>query len=128
MKGMNRRENPRIDVRLKCHMAASGAPGNSFVGETQNISRSGILMLWQGRNGCAPPQTGDLLTLDIELPAHHDFSRKCIHCQGTVVRVTAADGDTARVALSVNYMKFREYQRKVDALPEMEAQIGGWNR
>ena len=55
---------------------------------TENISRSGVLIAWRGE-GCALPlpSTGQILTIEVELPANHGFGQKCIHCQGTVIRV-----------------------------------------
>src|ERR1041385_4002607 len=89
MKSINRRETPRIDVKLKCHVSSPRVWSNGFVGVTENISRSGLLLLWNGKqNGSRLPRVGDLITMDIELPVHHDFPTKCIHCQGTVVRVS----------------------------------------
>ncbi len=127
MKSINRRETPRIDVRLKCHVSSPRVWSNGFVGITENISRSGLLLLWNGKeNGSRLPRVGDLITMDIELPAHHDFPSKCIHCQGTVVRVSMSENEATRVALSVNYMKFRDYARRVADLKEIEAELGSF--
>ena len=127
MKSINRRETPRIDVKLKCHVTSPGVWSNGFVGVTENISRSGLLLLWAAQqNGSRLPRVGDLITMDIELPSNHDFPSKCIHCQGTVVRVSTTDNETPRVALTVNYMKFRDYGRRVSKA-RIEAEIGNWS-
>ncbi len=82
-------------------------------------------MLWNGKqSGSRLPRVGDLITMDIELPAHHDFPSKCIHCQGTVVRVSQTETEDPRVALSVNYMKFRDYGRRVANVRDIETEIG----
>jgi hypothetical protein len=128
MKSINRRETPRIDVKLKCHVSSPRVWANGFVGVTENISRSGLLLLWNGRQaGSRLPRVGDLITIDIELPVHHDFPTKCIHCQGTVVRVSVTDNEAPRVALSVNYMKFRDYGRQVAQIKNMEAELESWS-
>ena len=127
MKSINRRETPRIDVKLKCHVTSPRVWSNGFVGVTENISRSGLLLQWAGQqNGSRLPRVGDLITMDIELPSNHDFPSKCIHCQGTVVRVSATENEAPRVALTVNYMKFRDYGRRVPKA-QVEAEIGNWS-
>ena len=92
------------------------------------ISRSGLLLLWAAQqNGERLPRVGDLITMEIELPANHDFPSKCIHCQGTVVRVSVLENEPPRVALTVNYMKFRDYGRRVSKAPGLEAEVGNWS-
>ncbi len=66
------------------------------------------------------------MTVEVELPVYHGFGRKCIHCQAEVVRVTPGDLEGVRVALSVNYMKFRAYKDKVPALQLENAKVGVW--
>jgi len=80
---------------------------------TENISRSGVLVAWCGEGTRVPkPALGQIITVQIELPAHHGFGQKCIHCQGTVARI-AGEADTLRVALRVNYMDFRAMHDKL---------------
>ena len=55
------------------------------------------------------PKPGDLLSIDIELPANHSFGRRCMHCQSVVARVTPGERGEALVALQVNQMQFRSY-------------------
>ena len=58
---------------------------------TENISRSGVLIAWRGDGAALPlPSLGQILTVEVELPANHGFGQKCIHCQGTVVRASPA--------------------------------------
>ena len=55
------------------------------------------------------PTPGDLLSVDIELPANHAFGRRCMHCQAVVARVSAGDKGEPLVAMQVNQMQFRSY-------------------
>jgi hypothetical protein len=127
MRSINRRETPRIDVKLKCHVSSPRVWSNGFVGVTENISRTGLLLIWNGKQvGSRLPRVGDLISMDIELPVHHDFPTKCIHCQGTVVRVSVTGDEEPRVALSVNYMKFRDYGRRVAKVQGVEAELESW--
>ena len=84
---------------------------------TENISRSGILIAWHGRDVVHPlPSVGQLLTIDIELPEHHGFGQKCIHCQGTVLRIWQPENQYPRVALRINYIDFRPLQESPRSL------------
>ncbi len=84
---------------------------------TENISRSGLLIGWRGDGAPLPlPSVGQIVTVEIELPANHGFGQKCIHCQGTVVRVAQTEADYPRVALQVNYMDFRSFHDRLRAM------------
>jgi hypothetical protein len=88
-----------------------------------NMSRSGILVAWD-TNGLVstPPEVGDLLSVDIELPANHSFGRRCIFCQTVVSRVTPGEHGKAIVALQVNQMQFRSYdQRDLERMADPDA-------
>ena len=79
-----------------------------FVGVTENMSRSGILVSWKADSVVSSlPQPGDLLTVEVELPASQTFGRRCMHCQAVVTRVLAGDVRGPRVALQVSQMQFR---------------------
>ncbi len=55
------------------------------------------------------PKPGDLLTVDVELPANHSFGRRCMHCQAVVARVSTGETGGPRVAFQVNQMQFRNH-------------------
>ena len=86
---MNRRENPRIEIKLPCHVTSPSIWLKSPM-FTENISRSGVMVAWQGQTESPMPVPGQVLTIEVELPAAHGFGQKCIHCQGTVIRVSDA--------------------------------------
>ena len=86
---------------------------------TENISRSGMLVAWRGEAARLPmPVLGQIVTVEIELPANHGFGQKCIHCQGTVTRASIRGRRNPRVALRVNYMDFR-------CVPRPDSRDGG---
>jgi hypothetical protein len=94
---------------------------------TENISRSGVLIAWCGDGVALPlPSMGQILTLEIELPANHGFGQKCIHCQGTVVRATASENGKAVVALRVNYMDFRAFHDRIRNFQAMQPVANTW--
>jgi hypothetical protein len=125
MKNINRRESPRIDINLRCHVASPALWMQSSM-YTENISRSGVLVAWRGADNTIPvPAFGQIITVEIELPAHHGFGQKCIHCQGTVARVMTNE-DFSRVALRVNYMDFRSFHDRIRALEVLRPVANSW--
>ena len=93
---------------------------------TENISRSGLLVAWRGEGSALPlPSVGQILTIEVELPANHGFGQKCIHCQGTVSRISQ-EPDGPRVALQVNYMDFRAFHDRLRLIDSMQPVVGAW--
>ncbi|HWQ55776.1 MAG TPA: PilZ domain-containing protein [Bryobacteraceae bacterium] len=126
MKHINQRQSPRIDIRLQCQVTSQGLDGPATM-LTENISRTGILVVWDASPGKGAPEVGQLVTVEIELPAHHGFGRKCIHCQAVVVRVRQPEEGFPRVALNVNYMKFRAFRDDIStAQGYTPAAVGSW--
>jgi c-di-GMP-binding flagellar brake protein YcgR len=114
----NRRENPRMDIELRCRVTSPSlwAPAPA---RTVNLSRGGMLIAWG--DGLSPlPALGQMMTVEIELPVYHEFGQRCIHCQGTVVRI-----EGGKVALRVGYMDFRAFD---EVNFPVEADIGGGAR
>ena len=66
------------------------------------------------------PSLGQILTLELELPTNHGFGQKCIHCQGTVLRVTDSGRGYPLVALRVNYMDFRAFHDRLHTTEAVE--------
>jgi hypothetical protein len=126
MKTINRRESPRIEIQLRCHVTSPALWVRSAI-STENISRSGILLAWRSDGAPLPvPSVGQIVTVEVELPANHGFGQKCIHCQGTVIRVSLPEGDCPRVALQVNYMDFRSFQDRIRALESLQPVANSW--
>ena len=125
MKTFNRRQSPRIEIKLRCHITSPALWSGSET-YTENISRSGILVSWRGPEASAlAPSVGQILTVEIELPGNHGFGQKCIHCQGTVTRVFS-ESELPRVALSVNYMDFRSFHDRIRAFEAMQPVANTW--
>jgi hypothetical protein len=126
MKTINRRESPRLEISLKCHVMSPALWTKAGM-YTENISRSGILIAWRGTEAALPvPTIGQIITVEIELPANHGFGQKCIHCQGLVTRVSANGLDFPRVALRVNYMDFRSFHDRIRAYEAMHPVANTW--
>jgi hypothetical protein len=93
---------------------------------TENISRSGLLVAWRGEGSALPmPVVGQILTIEVELPANHGFGQKCIHCQGTVTRISQ-DPENPRVAMRVNYMDFRAFHDRLRVMDAQTPVVNSW--
>lgn len=126
MKNINRRESPRIDIKLRCHVTSPALWTRSAM-FTENISRSGLLVAWRGEGAPIPlPSLGQILTVEVELPANHGFGQKCIHCQGVVSRIFDVGSDYPQIALSVNYMDFRAFHDRIRAVEIMMPEANSW--
>ena len=126
MKNINRRESPRIDIKLRCHVTSPALWAQSAM-YTENISRSGVLVAWRGAEASLPvPSIGQIITVEIELPANHGFGQKCIHCQGTVIRLVNSGEEFPRIALRVNYMDFRSFHDRIRAFEAMQPVASSW--
>jgi hypothetical protein len=126
MKNINRRESPRIDIKLRCHVTSPAlwAQGAMY---TENISRNGLLVAWRGESGFLPPPgVGQIITIEVELPVNHGFGQKCIHCQGTVERVSAEEREFPLVALRVNYMDFRAFHEHIRVMDALQPMVNSW--
>src|SRR4051812_15527611 len=125
MRNINRRESPRIEIKLRCHVTSPALWIRSAL-YTENISRSGLLVAWRGEGSALPlPATGQIITIEIELPVHHGFGQKCIHCQGTVIRILQ-DSECPRVALRVNYMDFRAFHDRLRLIDSMQPAVSSY--
>ena len=109
MKQINRRESPRMAIHLRCYVTSPALWIRSAM-YTENISRNGMLVAWRGESAALPaPALGQIITIDVELPANHGFEQKCIHVQGQVTRVVESLQGFPHVAMRVNYMDFRSF-------------------
>jgi hypothetical protein len=126
MRNINRRESPRIEIKLRCHVTSPALWLRSTM-STENISRSGLLVAWRADGAALPlPTVGQIVTVEVELPANHGFGQKCIHCQGSVTRISVTEPDTPRVALQVNYMDFRSFHDRIRALEALQPVASSW--
>jgi hypothetical protein len=115
MRHVNRRENHRVEIELPCYVTSPSGRSRGAM-HIENISRSGLLLAWRNETGpVVLPIVGQIVTIEVELPANHGFGPKCIHCQGAVARLALEDRDCPRVAVRLNYMDFRDFPGRVVA-------------
>ena len=107
MRHVNRRESPRVEIKLRCYVTSPGVWFRDAM-YVENISRTSLLLAWRSDTGAVlPPVEGQNITVDVELPANHNFGVKCIHCQGVVTSISFEDLDCPRVAVNLSLMDFR---------------------
>ena len=115
MRNINRRESPRIEIKLRCHVTSPALWMRSAM-YTENISRSGLLVAWRGEGSALPHA--------VARPDRHGRSRAAgqsrfrpeVHSlPGTVIADFARIRECPRVALRVNYMDFRAFHDRMRA-------------
>lgn len=101
---MDRRNKSRIDVQLTCSVDAGRAQAMPIRTLTENVSRSGMLMVW----GSSAPLPGlrKKLTLDVQLPENSEFGPRVMRCRAEVTRIVAREEGDHHVALRVLSMRF----------------------
>jgi hypothetical protein len=126
MRQVNRRESHRVEIKLYCYVT-SPAIWTRGAMHIENISRSGLLVAWRSDTGPIPmPSVGQILTVEVELPANHGFEPKCIHCQGAVARISNEDQECPRVAVRLNYMDFRSFPDLAGVQPASQPAANSW--
>lgn len=126
MRQVNRRESHRVEVKLRCYVISPPiwTRGAMYV---ENMSRNGLLLAWRSETGPVhPPAVGQFVTVEVELPSNHCFGPKCIHCQGTVARVSLEDRECPRVAVQLNHMDFRSFTDRAAAQLAPELTVISW--
>lgn len=104
---IERRGHPRLTLALPCHQLPGNGQARRPVGATVNLSRSGVLIAWRTESTERIPTVGDVLKIDLELPAN-SFGNKCLRCRGAVVRVSKSEHGWPEVALSITQMDFQD--------------------
>jgi hypothetical protein len=126
MRQVNRRASHRVEIKLYCYVTSQVIWTHAAM-HIENISRSGLLVAWRSDTGAIPtPAVGQILTVEVELPANHSFEPKCIHCQGAVARISIEDPNCPRVAVRLNYMDFRSFPHLAGTQPPLQVAASSW--
>jgi hypothetical protein len=115
-----------VEIKLYCYVTSPAIWMRGAM-HIENISRSGLLVAWRSETGPVPtPVVGQILTVEVELPANHGFEPKCIHCQGAVARISIEDPEFPRVAVRLNYMDFRSFPHLGGVQQPSQAAASSW--
>jgi c-di-GMP-binding flagellar brake protein YcgR len=101
---MERRSKSRIDVQLTCCVEAGKAEATPVRAFTENVSRTGMLMLWAG--GSPLPKINGKLNLDVLLPENSEFGPRVMRCRTEVKRINRCAEGGHEVGLRVLSMRF----------------------
>ena len=107
---MERRTRQRIELRLECHVLRPSVPSAVVDGVTINLSHGGALVAFRENQLGQVPKVDSLIEVEIPLPKQEPFSRKCLLCQASVVRVILDDPRKCLVALKFHRVRFRELE------------------
>jgi hypothetical protein len=106
---MNRRSNERIEMKLPCMLTFPGEWKAAVPGITANMHRDGVLISCDSTSLQGEmPKPGAKGKVQVELPPNPAFSRKCVVCDTTLVRIKdGAEGET-QFALRIGSVVFRD--------------------
>jgi hypothetical protein len=108
---MEHRSFPRFEVSIPCKI--EGVLTGQFAGNIENISRSGLYLHLTNSKCRLLPVVGEVLTVDIPMPASRVYGQKYLRCSGTVVRVSNSRRSSPTLAISVDQMHFARVFRSV---------------
>jgi hypothetical protein len=121
---MNRRSNERIEMKLPCMLTFPGEWGTAIPGVTANMHRDGLLVSCDPRAVLGElPKVGTKGKVQVELPANPQFTRKCIVCDTTLVRVNQYGEQEMQFAMRIGGVVFRDLT--VDAINMIAMQSQG---
>ena len=108
-----RRRRPRIAVQLPCYASSPNLSGVKLAAETRDVTTHGVLFTMDpDTTAWTPFEVGDSVSVEIALPADHDFGQRCIHGRGKVVRLSSDGDGRGQVAVHFNRAGIRELGEK----------------
>jgi PilZ domain len=114
---MERRVSQRLELERPCFLQRDRPGSYRFPALTQNIGRSGALLLVELADARGHLQEGENVALEILLPENVSFGQRCLHCCATIVRIEECTDKTARVGVVFHHMEFRQaVEHQLDSL------------
>jgi PilZ domain len=106
---MNRRSNERIEMKLPCQLTFPAEWQSAIPGITANMHRDGVLISCDPRDLQGElPKIGSKGRIQVELPPNPAFSRKCIVCDTTLVRVEMLGEAETQFAMRIGTVAFKD--------------------
>ena len=98
----------RFEIQLTCRLKRGGAY-EAVDATTLNLGRLGALVSAGTSNGDfnSIPEPGDIVNLEVLLPAHRQFGQRCLACEAIAVRATP-DGERCLIALQFARVEIRK--------------------
>jgi hypothetical protein len=91
---MERRRGTRYEIQLSCRLKRRDTY-EMLDAMTLNLGRMGALVVTGGSgytDSNVFPRLGDVVQLEVALPAHRSFGQRCLACESIAVRATTEDG------------------------------------
>lgn len=114
---MNRRSNERIAMKLPCMLTFPDEWNAAVPGITANMHRDGVLISCDAtfvREDM--PKPGAKGKVQVELPPNPAFSRKCVVCETTLVRVKDGGPGETQFAMKIGSVVFRDLSTEASNL------------
>ncbi len=93
---------------MRCFVTTQKIPNTKLVATAVDISKEGIRFSLDADTAAWRPfGEGDSVVIEVELPADHDFGKRCIHGRGNVVRVEQGESGEGMVAVDFAKVSFR---------------------
>jgi hypothetical protein len=107
---MERRQSDRINLTLRCHVKIGENNHEISLGQTENISRTGLMMRLANTGPSFAPaiDLGQYLEAYVELPRSQAQPPRSLCCKSTVVWLRTDESGDLLLGLSVLQMTFRD--------------------
>lgn len=125
MSSNERRRGYRFDMRLTCRVSFPRKASDKVSGTTQDVSRSGLLILFPENELPKVPAVGDMARIVLDLPKAPDSSPKCLDCMARVVRINDAELGHRLVAFEVRSMRFTGRNEPDSSGEETPSELAG---
>ncbi len=104
-------------MKLPCVLSFTTDWGQAFTGVTADMHRNGLLV------SCSPsnlpgnlPDVGSKCSVQVELPVNHTFTRKCVLCETTILRIDQSSINETKIAMRIESVLFRDFDADAIAL------------
>lgn len=109
---MEVRNSRRFSIQLACRIRRGGIP-EVIRGTTLDISYVGALIQMESDGDTAlVPAPGEIVKLEVLLPANRIFGQRCLACEAVALRVTQREGVPA-LAVRFRQVEIRSTEEAV---------------
>ena len=115
----DRRHGFRYKLQLTCRVSGLGEDSTQFAGTTKNVSRSGMLVVFEGDPPESLLQIGSTMRILLDLPRSPTFAPRCLECMTTVARVAEKEKDHCSIAFRIHRIQVRQ----LDDQGEIQAEV-----
>ena len=111
---------------MQCRVSSSQRGFDDTLGVTRNISRSGLLILFENESSTLPVGVGDPVHIVLDLPESRHLTPRCLDCMATAVRVERPAEGAFEIAFQIVRTKVRDRKEKSRPVNEFSAKPAGY--